>query len=176
MCGEHQYGINLSGLQKGSSPHVRGTLGNQCSGPHVLRIIPACAGNTLESLGLGADPGYHPRMCGEHCVPLVMPAIVRGSSPHVRGTQAVKDFAQASHGIIPACAGNTTQKRTPKPQREDHPRMCGEHWVDQSGQSGDPGSSPHVRGTPGNAAYTGDIYGIIPACAGNTVSFCSRRP
>ena len=51
-----------------------------------------------------------------------------------------------------------------------HPRVCGEHYADESAYDTKNGSSPRVRGT------RPDVYGLartvrfIPACAGNTRS------
>ncbi len=75
----------------------------------------------------------------------------------------------------------------PSPRR-DHPRVCGEHPHKAIADSGFPGSSPRVRGTPaallGSDQHRGSsprvrgtqnieiidnlADGIIPACAGNT--------
>ena len=46
MCGEHAKATIIRGDSKGSSPHVRGTLGRQLRLRVELGIIPACAGNT----------------------------------------------------------------------------------------------------------------------------------
>ena len=177
----------------GSSPHARGTPNRHQSlstrsrdhprmrGEHRRRhgrrrppegIIPACAGNTKHSDQYGA--------------------FIEGSSPHARGTRRCRrstGFSKRDHprmrgehehddqqvraedGIIPACAGNTrtpglvktpmtgssphargTQSVTPEGALtgEDHPRMRGEHSEQPSGVNLQ--------------------FGIIPACAGNTLS------
>ena len=38
----------------------------------------------------------HPRMCGEHAVPAVLPVSTPGSSPHVRGALAVRQWLTLS--------------------------------------------------------------------------------
>ena len=46
MCGEHGLSLEMTALEAGSSPHVRGTrLMNHDHGA-LGRFIPACAGNT----------------------------------------------------------------------------------------------------------------------------------
>ena len=55
----------------------------------------------------------------------------------------------------------------PSPRR-DHPRVCGEHPHKAIADSGFPGSSPRVRGTPAALLGSDQHRGIIPACAGNT--------
>ena len=46
--------------------------------------------------------------------------------------------------------------------------MCGEHCCLAARSFTQPGSSPHVRGTPSHPFPHVSRLGIIPACAGNT--------
>ena len=48
--------------------------------------------------------------------------------------------------------------------------MCGEHKAGSSDITATLGSSPHVRGAPGLPGQGGLIWGIIPACAGSTIT------
>ena len=50
----------------------------------------------------------------------------------------------------------------------DHPRTCGEHYVDSAINPTYAGSSPHMRGTPVRILCHVSASGIIPAHAGNT--------
>ena len=50
----------------------------------------------------------------------------------------------------------------------DHPRVCGEHELDDWKGNAEGGSSPRVRGTRVAGARLQRARGIIPACAGNT--------
>ena len=66
MRGEHLCPSPVRIFREGSSPHARGTLRIPGRMRSVLRIIPACAGNTAfreDSEGYRRD---HPRMRGEH--------------------------------------------------------------------------------------------------------------
>ena len=91
-----------------------------------------------------------------------------GSSPRVRGTPKPETIFCKLRGIIPACAGNTSSTTpSPRPNR-DHPRVCGEHLDDKTLYARQQGSSPRVRGTHAAGDYVAGLYGIIPACAGNT--------
>ena len=85
-------------------------------------------------------------MCGEHETPGCFEGREPGSSPHVRGAPSSSTRYSSRHGIIPACAGSTSNsERAPAPTR-DHPRMCGEHKTFCPVLNGVKGSSPHVRG------------------------------
>ena len=168
MCGEHCSATPFGAASVGSSPHVRGTRGCVQAGRDQRGIIPACAGNTSSHRYIHPGAGDHPRMCGEHPVTDRIGAMMQGSSPHVRGTLAVRVCRPHNGGIIPACAGNTGSTTPPSLATGDHPRMCGEHDFGLTLAGIEAGSSPHVRETP--IVNTGVKIGIriIPACAGNT--------
>ena len=70
--------------------------------------------------------------------------------------------------FIPACAGNTRQRRALCHLWSVHPRMCGEHCCPFSWPACCRGSSPHVRGTPVIVLGILGQARFIPACAGNT--------
>ena len=107
-------------------------------------------------------------MRGEHPPGHQRFSALMGSSPHARGTLSPCSLPLHYHGIIPACAGNTTSIDGDGRGTWDHPRMRGEHLV-YCGQSfGVWGSSPHARGTRPLEMAGFCFRGIIPACAGNT--------
>ena len=168
VCGEHASGSGSFFGGSGSSPRVRGTPHVHEPPSCVCGIIPACAGNTWK---FRRSKGYfrdHPRVCGEHFNAVRSATSPQGSSPRVRGTLLPSRWSTISHGIIPACAGNTVSAISSLPPNRDHPRVCGEHrFVRPSVVSGS-GSSPRVRGTPAVARRARSGTGIIPACAGNT--------
>ena len=114
--------------------------------------------------------GDHPRVCGEHMMPAGTSANASGSSPRVRGTLPRRPQAGRIPGIIPACAGNTCRILPRFHRHRDHPRVCGEHVIQKKAGVGLTGSSPRVRGTPEGIAFILRACGIIPACAGNTMS------
>ena len=109
MCGEHADGNKTIQGAKGSSPHVRGALHDHRISILFLGIIPACAGSTpMSPTGRGAM-WDHPRMCGEHSRPMKSRSNCGGSSPHVRGARQSRSLINLSLGIIPACAGSTSE-------------------------------------------------------------------
>ena len=73
--------------------------------------------------------------------------------------------------IIPACAGSTCDANGRPVRTADHPRMRGEHRADYLTRGVHWGSSPHARGAPLPRGNSRLRQGIIPACAGSTVSF-----
>ncbi len=93
--------------------------------------------------------------------------VVRGSSPHARGTLFARLLVLNQCRIIPACAGNASRCTTCSPKGADHPRMRGERDVLTNWAQHKAGSSPHARGTPPKHARDGRAVRIIPACAGN---------
>ena len=75
-----------------------------------------------------------------------------------------------AYGIIPALAGNTADALKVRDLRKDHPRACGEHFNKLPDSIKGAGSSPRLRGTHRPGDIVGEIKGIIPALAGNTLS------
>ena len=127
MRGEHAYQIGLIPEGKGSSPHARGAQPGDFEALAPAGIIPACAGSTCpEHLRLRLQ-GDHPRMRGEHVVPVICAYNLMGSSPHARGAHRERFVGERRGGIIPACAGSTRGAAFRSQQLRDHPRMRGEH-------------------------------------------------
>ena len=130
----------------GSSPHTRGAQ-NQAD---LLRlsygIIPAYAGSTAERGERSLPPRDHPRIRGEHCLMPISGENRLGSSPHTRGARGGLDLLALYLGIIPAYAGSTGLWHQPCSSSWDHPRIRGEHDVDEKFPQWGKGSSPHTRG------------------------------
>ena len=107
-------------------------------------------------------------MRGEHRWMILPLSPVRGSSPHARGTPTAPILPDRHERTIPACAGNTTCHCDRTRSARDHPRMRGEHLSCPFSRGHPRGSSPHARGTPYVKPVFREVWGIIPACAGNT--------
>ena len=169
VCGEHPHMPKKRSSKEGSSPRMRGT-------PHILRnlclrqgIIPAYAGNTRMSAYSRAAQRDHPRVCGEHRAQQQVELGFEGSSPRMRGTQALPYVDRTRCGIIPAYAGNTRIASFRFRKTWDHPRVCGEHKDCPYADTYWRGSSPRMRGTLASEFSRTERTGIIPAYAGNTV-------
>ena len=156
------------------------------------RIIPARAGFTPRVYAVKCCFKDHPRACGVYKAVRIIPIIVSGSSPRVRGLQGRGSCESRIEGIIPARAGFTTALGAWKceggiiPARagftlicavraftvSDHPRACGVYLLLMKLVSGSSGSSPRVRGLPFLVAAHSHDGGIIPARAGFTPTCC----
>ena len=168
MCGEHLVDYRARRAEPGSSPHVRGALGGTVTIIARGGIIPACAGSTRNANLSNANLWDHPRMCGEHPLFGRRWRVKQGSSPHVRGAHRTFWTSEHSCGIIPACAGSTSNVLDFRTFLWDHPRMCGEHLSVVKRLFQRLGSSPHVRGALAEPVEYAADGGIIPACAGST--------
>ena len=169
VCGEHLCRSCRSTLLRGSSPRMRGTLGQGAGGGDVRGIIPAYAGNTNHLLERWRVHRDHPRVCGEHRGERRFLGECRGSSPRMRGTLSGNIEEVGERGIIPAYAGNTPRHGSSPACRRDHPRVCGEHTALHQRCAGPLGSSPRMRGTLLRWSVVFRDVGIIPAYAGNTL-------
>ena len=112
----------------------------------------------------------HPRECGanvefargHHCH--------AGSSPRVRGKQAIHTSSSSHLRIIPASAGQTSTRRSSARSAADHPRECGANVEGLPAAYPLIGSSPRVRGKLPIDLVTITADRIIPASAGQTSS------
>ena len=152
----------------GSSPHTRGAP-HRVGGDEVGDgIIPAYAGSTTVPFLESFQFTDHPRIRGEHVVPLVCDATRLGSSPHTRGAQLGGQPGSFGKGIIPAYAGSTRRHHAIRGASSDHPRIRGEHSQAAAIEAAAPGSSPHTRGALSLPRRPAAVDGIIPAYAGST--------
>ena len=111
-------------------------------------------------------------MRGEHACGEVVVGRQHGPSPHARGTHVAGHVVGQLERSIPACAGNTAERTSTRPQTTVHPRMRGEHTRSRASCGGVAGPSPHARGTRRHDRHPVPDRRSIPACAGNT---CSSR-
>ena len=147
---------------------MRGTRHRRRRAGGNTGIIPAYAGNTLQSLHDSFQRRDHPRVCGEHAIRNHIKNGEQGSSPRMRGTHEIAVGDCLVLGIIPAYAGNTLMLTRCRPCSKDHPRVCGEHKYTFAREGLTMGSSPRMRGTHPSQHRPVRQSGIIPAYAGNT--------
>ena len=113
----------------GSSPRGRGTRRDSGSNAAPPRFIPAWAGNTAGRAPASSSAAVHPRVGGEHSVPVPAGERVSGSSPRGWGTRAPAHGQDVDSRFIPAWAGNTTARCPGTARSPVHPRVGGEHWA-----------------------------------------------
>ncbi len=170
VCGEHSAWASRSSPAWGSSPRVRGAPSSSTPRARTAGIIPACAGSTSRRRARRCACRDHPRVCGEHLMYRLQDIHREGSSPRVRGARSRSMVWGSRLGIIPACAGSTTDRKDRPCLTKDHPRVCGEHKLERDHGALFLGSSPRVRGALGVDRPGVRGVGIIPACAGSTRS------
>ena len=154
----------------GSSPLARGKLGRLLNGRRLLRIIPACAGETATAAPQALQQSDHPRLRGGNRACVSATRVTCGSSPLARGKPSSQQPPHHHGGIIPACAGETARRGPREPCHPDHPRLCGGNFRTPDLRGRTIGSSPLARGKPLALERQGALVGIIPACAGETTS------
>ena len=136
----------------------------------MRRLIPACAGKTF--LGRRARNSWraHPRVCGENAATPRASLSPKGSSPRVRGKPERRSVDRGAGRLIPACAGKTSLTCITTGTAAAHPRVCGENETAKSKTARRVGSSPRVRGKRLVRLFALQHIGLIPACAGKTLS------
>ena len=174
MCGNHIAKFGQDSVAAGSPPRVREPP--LCAPPHhaMPGITPACAGTTAESSANNTSARDHPRVCGNHTASSASPKVMPGSPPRVR--EPLIDNATISDGyrITPACAGTTEAYPQRKVYHQDHPRVCGNHHIDNCIKGSERGSPPRVREPRPQANFISVHMRITPACAGTTCSLKNR--
>ena len=106
-CGEHPFLLIVDIDPEGSSPRMRGALGDVLDELDGGGIIPADAGSTLSARQTRTFQKDHPRGCGEHSDLPWYKLFSTGSSPRMRGAPFIHAFRQIDPWIIPADAGST---------------------------------------------------------------------
>ena len=110
----------------------------------------------------------HPRICGEKVVELVPDAQRQGSPPHMRGKALNTSFVPELYRITPAYAGKSSELKESASIRRDHPRICGEKYLEYGRRYKSTGSPPHMRGKVGEQSPAACRQGITPAYAGKS--------
>ena len=169
--GEHALDVQAGLTRGGSSPHTRGAPPLVAGPLAPMRIIPAYAGSTdyIKNAPEGLED--HPRIRGEHVVPIPGETLACGSSPHTRGARSLRRSSFPDIRIIPAYAGSTAILFGLSCDDGDHPRIRGEHSPTRRQRPPPAGSSPHTRGARGVTCRLAVSARIIPAYAGSTSTY-----
>ena len=139
-----------------------------------VRIIPAHAGQTLAYYKPLQLPSDHPRACGANSALRPSNILQSGSSPRMRGKPRLCTAAISALRIIPAHAGQTSDYFSSEIISSDHPRACGANVEMHASLGSHVGSSPRMRGKLRQQLHVPELFRIIPAHAGQTVSIVPR--
>ena len=132
------------------------------------RIIPAHAGQTTHPTRRTTPLTDHPRACGANHESWLKHRREGGSSPRMRGKRAPPVRIHAQPRIIPAHAGQTCSRCSPRHAAPDHPRACGANEDTADYAIDEFGSSPRMRGKHMATGLGSVSDRIIPAHAGQT--------
>ena len=110
LRGEHDSRGRTLGFDPESPPLARGTRCRRCRQIGADGITPACAGNTIQGVGLSGSTPNHPRLRGEHKKARHGLNIPPEPPPLVRETRSCWLVRAGTGGATPACAGNTLGK------------------------------------------------------------------
>ena len=109
---------------------MRGTESESFKKLFDRRITPAHAGNSTLEYSRGEKLEDHPRTCGEQRKNQLEDRKMKGSPPHMRGTEHEAAVAYGLDRITPAHAGNRVASGPVMDTFRDHPRTCGEQLYD----------------------------------------------
>ena len=174
--GENRDGAGLLCDLWGSSPLTRGKHDREIEQQRQPGLIPAHAGKTRGRSRSRGRPAAHPRSRGENGQGHHERPPFGGSSPLTRGKL---DFGHTVHGmvrLIPAHAGKTGLRNSPRGGYRAHPRSRGENEYVTWLRAAQAGSSPLTRGKRDVGGVRASRRGLIPAHAGKTRRYgCHRR-
>ena len=125
--GEYKMSVRMAVSGAGSSPLSRGIRFRRFRAGGGGRIIPALAGNTLQEMLDGPPRPDHPRSRGEYASTRSVSRTGEGSSPLSRGIRRRPGQHPTRVRIIPALAGNTSDRSSNPGTSPDHPRSRGEY-------------------------------------------------
>ena len=168
-CGANHGGRAAFHAIHGSSPRMRGKLGQIIKTETRNRIIPAHAGQTSPHAIMPPRSTDHPRACGANYNGTYSTFDDLGSSPRMRGKRQADRRGRGPDRIIPAHAGQTTIFLFNSARWSDHPRACGANPCRPPIRWMNTGSSPRMRGKRDQDPEHPYHLRIIPAHAGQTV-------
>ena len=130
VCGEKTPDASSTTKSIGSPPRMRGKAKRHVADDGMIGITPAYAGKSRSRRTTVRPLRDHPRVCGEKhlCSQLERPP--PGSPPRVRGKAANACRNSLMVGITPACAGKSCASSNLSMFNRDHPRVCGEKFLD----------------------------------------------
>ena len=166
MCGGNADSSYSNNRGWGLSPRVRGKPARLAAVEVRAGSIPACAGETPGGRLGRWSAAVYPRVCGGNITIRPSNTRTKGLSPRVRGKRNAMLPKHWHIRSIPACAGETGNRRSAAPEPPVYPRVCGGNAPPRAIQRVAEGLSPRVRGKLFDAGGVPLFKGSIPACAG----------
>ena len=165
-CGGAGWVFDPEKAKEGRSPRVRGSRSDGAVPEVALGSIPAGAGEP-RGLRWGGSRGWvDPRGCGGADRKTTKLPLMQGRSPRVRGSLLGRSRGVVDVGSIPAGAGEPAWPLEVASRRGVDPRGCGGAACRSAAPGLTAGRSPRVRGSHDDGGNTANIYGSIPAGAG----------
>ena len=151
---------------KGLSPRARGNPWRPSRRSDVPGSIPASAGEpTCISTARTTDWVY-PRERGGTATETISVTLRSGLSPRARGNQPADRRHRSALRSIPASAGEPRGTKCHQPLHRVYPRERGGTVSSWALSAFIWGLSPRARGNPCGRAGQGELFGSIPASAG----------
>ena len=132
--------------QHGLSPRVRGNLQGDAPFTEEMRSIPARAGEPTRRPISREMLRVYPRACGGTQCSTILPTLVMGLSPRVRGNPDNAGGGGFTLRSIPARAGEPPPVNPLSLNATVYPRACGGTVANRLLAVNDAGLSPRVRG------------------------------
>ena len=173
VCGADVCRVQCYVHQWGSSPRVRSRPVRFQTGTCPRWIISACAEQTWTWAKANKSTKDHLRVCGADVGRIRTLCCRRGSSPRVRSRRLMGHRVHREHGIISACAEQTTIRLMIGGNSTDHLRVCGADLAEARPGDIATGSSPRVRSRHGLGRRRTSLRRIISACAEQTPYPCT---
>ena len=124
-CGGTLNAFNIRPIAKGLSPRMRGNREHRPVRLTAAGSIPAHAGEPTAGSSVSLIARVYPRACGGTTNAQGIAGSSPGLSPRMRGNLFHPSGRQATHGSIPAHAGEPPMNRSAIPCRWVYPRACG---------------------------------------------------
>ena len=149
-----------------SSPHTRGSSGQQAQQCIPDMVVPAHAGVIPSSRSTRRTRRRRPRTRGGHpCVSRVNVGL-SVSSPHTRGSCGVCAAPAPRLRVVPAHAGVIRHTSQPAGLPASRPRTRGGHPITEGVTGVNTQSSPHTRGSSLRVRAVSRTQVVVPAHAG----------
>ena len=168
-CGGACAAVSRDARKKGLSPHLRGSRRRAACSRGGSWPIPAPAGEPDRCSVRSWKSWAYPRTCGGALSDAEMKLVEAGLSPHLRGSRVSSFSGVRVSGPIPAPAGEPETILQRQEELRAYPRTCGGARIAARGLRGDPGLSPHLRGSLTHAQHFAVRDGPIPAPAGEPI-------